>query len=491
MSDFGLLINQLAFWIAVCYLSVAMVWFWSRRKVFPIAQRKPYIVLAEMGSFLMVTVVSLLPRAFQIWDFRCLVIRLMSSFFFYPTVALTTLRVFLLWYWQIITAAGVKHYDSNFNNSDKSLLLTEKQNKLSNIETMLLKKRSVLTDNFWLTIAVSFGMVFFLSTLQFAVRNPETSEVSTKTRLCEEYRSSNGVISSIATVLMCFLPIGFLLWKIRHSEDHLYLKEEFKSLVIICVVFSICNIASVIFSNLFIELDIVFVVTTFVPSITFTTLTLYRVIHWSYVHQEILQRNHLTSTESTNSALLDLKSSRVRVQSQSQVRNNFARQFVDFLEDKEGHQLFFRHVQKEFSPEGIMMYDACKKYRMNYDSWAQAEPNRIQSLGRQIYTEFIRNDAPLMVNISYKCRMKLCAKFEQKDLTWNTITVTEISSVSGDDQKSLSTADGPSKERTGLNFSLDLFAEAETEIILLIASDSFRRFKLSREYKAWEVKNQL
>jgi hypothetical protein len=112
LSTAALVLIHLALWILILYNLIGMVWFWMRRDKFPIPQRKPVIVLIPIFCFLVTGVIAMIPDVFPDVSLNCLILRIAGSIFFYPAMEVMMLRVFLLFYWVILTKAGAEYYET-------------------------------------------------------------------------------------------------------------------------------------------------------------------------------------------------------------------------------------------------------------------------------------------------------------------------------------------------------------------------------------------
>eukprot|EP00475_Leptophrys_vorax_P015205 TRINITY_DN21577_c0_g2_i1.p1 TRINITY_DN21577_c0_g2~~TRINITY_DN21577_c0_g2_i1.p1 ORF type:complete len:464 (+),score=99.44 TRINITY_DN21577_c0_g2_i1:156-1547(+) len=115
-------------------------------------------------------------------------------------------------------------------------------------------------------------------------------------------------------------------------------------------------------------------------------------------------------------------------------------------------QLFKKFCKEEFSLENVMFWEAVQAYRSQF---ALAGDNggssgELFECCQNVFKMFIAEDSPLMVNLSSKCRDALNLNFEKA---------------------------GPA------NLRLDLFDDAEAEILDLLQRDTFARFKQTQDYK--------
>jgi hypothetical protein len=228
ISSVALIVNHLAFWSTIVYNVVGMIWFWMRRDKFPIPQRKPHIVLIQISCFLVTGIVGLLPDVFPDVAFNCLSLRIVGSIVFYPALQVLLLRVFLLWYWVILTKAGAEYYQEEINHGAGSLQSKKSfmANAFQKATRYILKNRSRLTVAFWTKFALAMGFFFFLLTLINIAVLPGVWNVGVTDPLCVKYKTNNNIIGIIDAVGFCIVPIFTIAVFLRKEGDNFFLKEE-------------------------------------------------------------------------------------------------------------------------------------------------------------------------------------------------------------------------------------------------------------------------
>eukprot|EP00514_Thraustochytrium_sp_LLF1b_P001151 CAMPEP_0184511738 /NCGR_PEP_ID=MMETSP0198_2-20121128/2510_1 /TAXON_ID=1112570 /ORGANISM="Thraustochytrium sp., Strain LLF1b" /LENGTH=479 /DNA_ID=CAMNT_0026901721 /DNA_START=292 /DNA_END=1731 /DNA_ORIENTATION=+ len=120
----------------------------------------------------------------------------------------------------------------------------------------------------------------------------------------------------------------------------------------------------------------------------------------------------------------------------------------EVLDDPEGNILMQKYLATEFSAENLYFVNAVADFRDRCTE-ENATPTSKQRAAKLVYDSFIKTNAMLEVNISGSNKRKL------------------------------------GKVITSGNVEIDMFDDAESEIITILASDSFPRFQRSAMYKMW------
>jgi hypothetical protein len=248
----------------------------------------------------------------------------------------------------------------------------------------------------------------------------------------------NRIISLISATLIT--PIAstactwgvFVVYKFRKHQDNFYIKNElftkFISLFWVTaysILQAIPAFIKVFFMNNFDYGMITFMCT---PAILYTYYNLGFVVWKSYSREfNTKQMANQSETGARNSTRAPGPKS----------LEAMSKQFLAVLNDQQGFTLFQSFLEREWAVENIMFWKACVDYSSNYETLDD-------KVGRakQITAEFILENAPLCVNLSYQTRENL------KQIVMN-----------NEDE-----------------INAHLFHEAEVEIFNLMLKDAFRRF---------------
>lgn len=462
---------QIAIAVLILYCAIGSVWFWNRRSKFPINGRRPHIVLMGTNTAIAVACINILPYA--VADLPCMFYRVLSPLLFNPCIQLMALRVFLVVFWDMITKSGIAFY-SESHDLDHVL---RKPSVFEKWGGLLLKYRTVLTENFWLGTFLTVSFLFFAFTFTFFLRKETDFHHIIRTTngdyMCLQYLYYNLFINHTNLILFCTFPVFISLYILKNVQENFYLRQEFKSLLILTCYYVITIIVTLIFQKTLDEHKITLMFAAFIPSFMFITTSLYQVIYWSYS----INLPEFPDIVSPDVSPGGEPSSRLRRV------HSILKELAEVLNDSEGHEILFEFMKKEFAIETILFLDSCRRFKET--------PSVDVFQAKKIYIEFIAADAPLSINISHVSREKLHKIFrpKKKDIfkspremfSPRRLTISVSTGVSVVPQE-IKTFDDENK------ISFECFDAAEKEILKLVAFGPFARLQLQPEYKEWRRK---
>jgi hypothetical protein len=165
--------------------------------------------------------------------------------------------------------------------------------------------------------------------------------------------------------------------------------------------------------------------------------------------------------------------------------NTEQEKLLQILETCEGFDRFKSFLEKEFSAENILFWEMVENYKTG-----SAEANTI-------YSTFVTNEAPLSINISHNTRNVLIHHFSTKKNGLKTrffengqnplirfFSSKFMKNTSANDtfQQLESPISASSSVKSTDIEDRSIFNKAQSEIIRLLANDSFQRFKLMDGY---------
>lgn len=491
------------------YFFIGVAVFLSRRRKFPIHHRRPLLVVASTGSFYCVIMLNLLPATFPSIGDSCILIRVLNPLFLYPAIQFMCLRLYLLLYWDMITQAGLNH----FYNRTLLGTATLSQRLYYAIGRFCLMNRSRFSENQLAGITAGISLVFYLVSLIFFFRNFEqVSRASINDEICDLYRNSNRILNGINISIFGAAPVSLAIFAFRNFDDGLLLKAEFNGILISAVIFIVLQIVKSFIEKKLDALNIFTFISIFPPFFIFVSVTLYRVVFWSFKYDSKSSQSDPTSSSRNINLLLNSSNANLiknfSVHPLESKRHMIVEELRQILENSEGHKLFLNFAEKEFTVESVLFLDSCKEFSTlfphNNDSQKLI---RIREFGKKIFEQFIQDEAVLRVNISSNCKQELERTFmpmNNSSLYSTSITVVAVeispkkqsqshssSSSSGKKSNSIkSVIFGESKKvESSLPQALNqnCFTRAEEEILKLVAHDSFRRFKLHKEFAKWKT----
>lgn len=423
-------LNGLLLLILTVLTLVGLSWFWVRRNFFPIKPRKPYLVISTSLGYFSVIMLNTLPRNFpENAGKYCLIPRIIAPFFFHLTLQLSVLRVFLLFYWDLITQAGVRYY---YRDSTEMLRVRQ----YDSLGKFFLWNRHKLSDAIFLLGSILIGLLFFLASLILSLPRLLPLGIlheDANGKLCNRYKVNNLVVSLVHTVFAVVFQLSFLFYALRNVEENLYFKKEFSGIAFGFVFYILMLLTSILGKFYIFGLDLEVFLVAFLPNITLLILAIYRVLFWSY-------RNMPTEVPK------DLASSS---NERRHVVHSILQDFKEVLHDPKGFQILLEFCQKDFCAENVLFLKECSEFTRTERRWP---------LGKRIYEEFIATDSKLPVNISVECRQRL-------DITFQNNAQQE-------------------EEESAL--AANIFEDAEKEITNLLLFDCFVRLRLSSSYRQWK-----
>jgi hypothetical protein len=212
-----------------------------------------------------------------------------------------------------------------------------------------------------------------------------------------------------------------------------------------------------------------------------------------------------------------LKSDRVRLSEESSAKSNVDYQLPSgpaplklYLEDSRCYQAFYKHVQGEFSLENLAFWEMCQRFRkMSREYQMKKSPevaSMLISLTEVIFHDYIAVEGTSAVNLPAKIRGKVTENYKDfcigvgipenrpvvRTSRGNSFATlknrhsrhsSEVATTT-----TVSVAAVPLEVKT--NFSsdiedrfLNMFEEAQNDILLMMERDSYARFRKTPEYQ--------
>jgi hypothetical protein len=140
-------------------------------------------------------------------------------------------------------------------------------------------------------------------------------------------------------------------------------------------------------------------------------------------------------------------------------------------QDQEFEKIFMDHLVKEFSTENLMFVRHIQRVQEK-----KPETNELLLETSRINFEYLQDDSPSCINLSDNVRKKAIAA---------------ISSVQSQLECCQSEPISDSELMTISEYLLNELTPAVVEILNIMERDSFRRFKLSKEYKEYMQKKEV
>eukprot|EP00475_Leptophrys_vorax_P014639 TRINITY_DN20929_c0_g1_i1.p2 TRINITY_DN20929_c0_g1~~TRINITY_DN20929_c0_g1_i1.p2 ORF type:complete len:168 (-),score=43.12 TRINITY_DN20929_c0_g1_i1:24-527(-) len=147
-------------------------------------------------------------------------------------------------------------------------------------------------------------------------------------------------------------------------------------------------------------------------------------------------------------------------------------------------------MQKEFSVENIMFWEACVGYEACFVS-ARNSPEKAPKLAIAICENFIKESGAFSVNLPYRLRKEILDKTR---LNKSPSHSRKLMSAASQVQvavvvPSQTPAPAPLEEKKEETvYTAELFLEAKQEIFNLMLKDTFVRFKMTEEFGNWKQK---
>jgi phage shock protein PspC (stress-responsive transcriptional regulator) len=269
---------------------------------------------------------------------------------------------------------------------------------------------------------------------------------------------------SVYSVFCVIIPLALMIYSMRGFEDNFYIKLEFKWSILVALINVLCSGLGSYFATRPDLIRIIPIVSGVIPLFFYIVVSIYLVIYWTYSHKRKFNRKRRKSSADSVDCSLASASGTTRRNSTASLKDDLK----SMLKNKVARDNFLEFLKKEFSVENILLYDACTKFKKMI---SDAPQQLAWEYACEIYEKFIDPRGPLTVNISDTSRRKLSISFESNEALSEGIPIASIVTTTSDEQISKNHKPIPA------DFSAEIFEEAQQEILNLLATDSFLRFK--------------
>jgi hypothetical protein len=465
-----------------------MCWYYKRRKLFPIAQRQPVLVLYESGLVILAAFFSCLASTNVFRDIfswvTCGPILEMLTLTYNLLVIVAGTRIFLVIYWNFVTNTNMK-----LHALKRSATL-----KLTTFETVVLKLRKYLTLEFFILQALVLSVVGALISMNF-VFSEKIMHISLYTAECDAFEvlvvSSNGFFTLIIIAINGVLFI----WMYFSVNERLRLKQELSGIIFtgswLTIFLAMQYFPSI--SKPLRDINLSRFLYSILSGQLYISFTVFRVILWSYGEQE-------KTRKSLAGIYLELTSEE-KSRSRKAGKYEIIAEVERCLGDPVGRDLLVNFLQQEFAVENALFVIECQDFKSDFDGNMVKNQKEMFQAALRLYERFVPLNANLSINLPSQIADHLIQIFqpfvavrptrphkstlgtfmrsfkEKRSLLLDEINE-DISVIELHDEKD-------SKMLPMIEISV--FDEACKEIVKLLARDSFIRFKATPEYSKFVI----
>lgn len=221
-------------------------------------------------------------------------------------------------------------------------------------------------------------------------------------------------------------------WRFTKTSDGFYIKNEFKYVALVCLIgFPLWNALGFLPEN-----NTVFPFSALLAILVTLGVFTASAAYPLWISRKSVVRRHLSSQSASVSSQYGPRSTK---QTRTGMANNALYNFL--MDTEHGMQEFSEHLQREFSIENLMFWNAIEQYRSAFD---EDQPEANLKLARDIELRYIDDSSLLQVNLNFSDSHLI-----RDRMASNAITV-------------------------------DLFDKPQRHIFRLMATDSFVRFRSQR-----------
>jgi hypothetical protein len=432
----------------ICVVS-SCAWFYSRRNLLLIRQRKHWLVIAQSLGLMIYSIVSNFSFMFEYTPCYAIVV-------FHPFVIYLPMTVFFL----RIASIAV-----SFETEPAKVEHVRPVRKGQRKRSWWIRNKSWFTEENYCKVLTILVLVECLAHVIIALIHIGLLELPRINLSCRELTNLNSKFMYGIIVLnlgvIAFLIVRFRLFDSQVRKECLGLRQEF-GWIIVCAAIafgfnfplfmsvSVQKSAFFGFCNAFGINGYAITFQTFPELLIALVSTLLPV--WLTYQKPKKSKPRSDSLQNTGS--MELKGTQRR-----KARDNY-RELSELLSVEEGFELFKERLQEEFSVENILFWQDVNRYKKG------------EVTAQFIFENYIPLSAPLCVNLSAKVRKCLEAKFDPSKVVER---MSQASCVDSD--KLLSPVE------------LDEFDAAQGEIFDLLVRDSFLRFRATPKYEEFRSKN--
>jgi hypothetical protein len=458
-----------------------------------------------------------IPVIFDLKDIRCTTWVYLMVVFVLTAVNIVMLRVLLLYAAFVITEKSIQ-FDKNVRQGKdgfdvcvwtKNLAFKEKcAMLLERFDRFLFFKRRWFDAGRPLKVMLVVIFIELMPMTGYAIRYTELTEVTIIDANCR-FRFIERASTLFTVLLVLYVIIlAACAWRLKKLRENFHIVEEFKGILVGCVlgiilvvINRIPQVGDVVYDE---EFPVALLYLTGAPALVFWWACLERInLIATKTRDEIELDTRSRDTSSAGSSLAKSFSTVTRTadgrERSFSGKHSHKAVLYRFVQDPERFELFRLFLVKEFSIENLLYWTDCN-HLMNLDD---SDPS-IASQISQIYKTYIHFEAPLMVNISSKCRRALDKKLAVLEMGKSLEIVTTIELVEDDIVQDIPGRDSapvspsmsefvvppPTDYETLKKAKNDVrpkfvFYDSADEIFHLMATDPFRRFCRTEECQNW------
>jgi hypothetical protein len=475
---------QVCMFLLLILFSIGVPSYWFRRKRFPIAQRLPRIVTCEMILVTCDGLLELIAASYpQSLTFaECKTFLLSTSVIYYLSITLIAWR---------LTWVFVKNFSTQSLIESNGALETKENNSASCCKRLHKRALEFILKHFTVKqfVAIVLTPAAICAIADIAILSKDkTGPLSVFADECYfNLMFQTNVFKSIISVILLSL-VAFAFSVIWSLKDGLSLGTEIRALFLPTVILGIFNFATATRSSwgkfLFQEAIHHFALGYVIASLVLI-IQAYFPLYLSLRQQSTEKKYRETFRASKTGKLLEGVELNCATPSHKN-ENDSILQMQKVISDPEGRMLFLRFLEKEFSVENLLFYEACLQFESNLSSRDSALTLKAKTEAQVIFDTYISAGSASSVNISASNRRKLTKILgKQRKKTalaqvQNSLKRSKILHMS---------TQGPFFEFPDENvpIEVDTFAEAKNEIIQLMVRDSFFRFRMTPAFEQyWE-----
>jgi hypothetical protein len=453
----GPLVFQVFLGLTTVLYTVTIVIYFLRRNLFPVAQRMPHLVLCEFFMFAVAAIENLLVGAFpDIFFFSsCKVYMLSAAAFENFPMALLTYRVVWICVKNLVTKKLVFE-NRKMSVQEKSNIVSRKLHQmifwlLRNVHPRVIPLLAILP-----TLTMSLFEVYQI--WNFA--NPDITILDVNCTKVAPYIAN---LKLAAILPLCVLGM----FAFAEMQDHFGLAKEVRSMLVLLFSFMMVLIVAknpAVYNALMAQSKAFFLLSggLFIP-LQFVIQGLYPVVLSVFNEQQLriqdgAHRQHRAlSSYSSNSG-----GSEPLMNDHSKTTADHAKDLLEMIHTPHGRDLILLFLQKEMSVENLLFIEDIEGLR----SKCAKSPSECmlcshQQLVQHIVDKFISNSAPNQVNLSQNVQATLLKALD--DHAKSQDTETHILPLE------------------------DPFEKAYQEVLWVLTSDSYARFRMTKEYENYHI----
>jgi hypothetical protein len=494
--------------ITTPYYLICFFLYISRINKFPIAQRLPYIALIELFCFASSGLVLAMGAGFPEISFLRNCLRTSAVFVLNEIIGMicVTNRIMWIWHKDFLTKLMLK-YQKEFIGMQVTKV-DQDDVQIKSFMPVFVEKLMV-----WLAmkgvklyhaavaltmLTLGFGAAMMVAWGKAAVLIPDVTSYDSECYLIFEsvlkYHIAFYSLAGTALILL-FLPLS-------NMNDNFSIAVEMKLFLALLVIFT-----GIIFSTVtrdstnfvFQKTNIWPLMTCFVVPILVFTVQGYYILYLSFQNDKAVD-NQANSTRTSVEA----------PEQKKKKRPNVAEELKFLLSSGNGKMMFQEFNRSEFSVENLLFYEACMTYELSYKSNEDGgASDETIKMAKNIQETFLMTSSPLSVNISHEVRVKILKKFgikiQSRSNTLNSISMVSqtfstkhLDEVELKQESKAGDDNGLPKKASSSNIASDnilerltptVFNPARDEIFYLMATDTFQRFKLTKQYRDFLTNN--